>query len=295
MWDMLLLPVPFFSLTCELEASLADDRAAGLVEAGAAGVEVREEGVLPMPGDRRPGPGRALLVAWFEGRDLALRAAVEAGVDGVVAEVEEEDWGEAWKKGLSPLTVGRVFVRPSWIAAAPPPGAAEVVLDPGMAFGTGTHPTTSLCLAALSDLLAERPGASVLDVGTGSGLLAIAAARLGAGRVAGNDVDPVAVQVARENAARNGVALELTAAPVEALRGPFQVVVANILANTLAELAPAVAAQVAPGGALLLSGLLEGQEEEVRGAYLAAGLLADPGRDATLGEWRLVALRAPPP
>jgi len=288
--------LPFFSLTCELAASLAEDRAAELVEAGAAGVEVREEGVLPMPGDRRPGPGRALLVAWFEGRDLALRAAADAGVDGVVAEVAEApdvDWGQAWKKGLAPLSVGRVFVRPSWIAAAAPPGAAEVVLDPGMAFGTGTHPTTSLCLRALSDLLAERPGASVLDVGTGSGLLAIAAARLGAGRVAGNDVDPVAVQVARDNAARNGVSLELTAAPVEALRGPFQVVVANILANTLSELAPAIAAQVAPGGVLLLSGLLAGQEEEVRRAYQAAGLLADRGRDAVAGEWRLVALRAP--
>jgi len=287
------LPVPFFSLTCELPASIADDRASLLVGSGAAGVEVREEGVLPMPGERRPGPGRALLVAWFEGRDLALRAAAEAGLDGVVAEVADQDWTEAWKAGLGPLSVGRVFVRPSWIDAAPPPGAAEVVLDPGMAFGTGTHPTTSLCLRALSDLLAERPGASVLDVGTGSGLLAIAAARLGAGRVAGNDVDPVAVAVARDNAARNGVVLELTAEPASALRGPFDVVVANILANTLSDLAPAIAAQVAPGGALLLCGLLAGQEEEVRRAYLAAGLIADPGREAAEGEWRLVALRAP--
>jgi ribosomal protein L11 methyltransferase len=283
--------VPFFSLTCELPAGLAEDRAALLVEAGATGVELREEGVVPMPGERRPGPGRALLVAWFDGRAAAERAAARAGVDGLVAEVPDEDWGEAWKAGLAPISVGRLFVRPSWIDAAPPPGAAEVVLDPGMAFGTGTHPTTSLCLRALSDLLGERPGATVLDVGTGSGLLAIAAARLGAGRVAGTDVDPVAVAVARENAARNGVEVELSGAPVPALRGPFDLVVANILANTLRELAPGIAAQVAPGGTLLLSGLLAGQEEEVREAYLREGLSADRPRDRAEGEWRLLALR----
>src|SRR6185369_4716521 len=123
---------------------------------------------------------------------------------GTAAEVPDEDWGEGWKKDLRPLDVGRVRVRPSWIDAPPPPGAVEVVLDPGMAFGTGSHPTTALCLAGLSDLLAGRAGASVLDVGTGSGLLAIAARKLGAGRVAGNDEDPIAVEVARENAERNG-------------------------------------------------------------------------------------------
>lgn len=282
----------FFSLTCELPAAGAEDAAALLVEAGAAGVEVRDEGVLPMPGEARPAPGRALLVAWFESREQALQAAAEAGLDGRLAEVKDEDWGEAWKKGLGPFTIGRVFVRPSWVDAPVPAGCVEVVLDPGMAFGTGTHPTTSLCLRALSDLLSERPGASVLDAGTGSGLLAIAACKLGAGRVAGNDVDPEAVRTAGENAARNGARLELTAAPVKAIRGAFDVVVANILANTLTELAPDLAAKVAPGGALLLSGLLAGQEDPVRDAYLAQGLLADPERSRADGEWRLVALRS---
>jgi ribosomal protein L11 methyltransferase len=167
----------------------------------------------------------------------------------------------------------------------------EVVLDPGMAFGTGSHPTTSLCLAALSDLLAARPGASVLDVGTGSGLLAIAARKLGAGRVAANDNDPVAVEVARENAARNGAAVELTGAPPAAIPGTFDLVVANILANVLVALAPALAAKLAPGGVLLLSGILAPQEEEVRSAHLAAGLTPLPGGDRRDGEWSLVALR----
>src|SRR5512138_3648472 len=161
-----------------------------------------------MPGARLPAPGQALLVAWFPDRASAEGARAAHG--GEVAEVAEEDWGEGWKKHFAPLDVGRVRIRPSWIAAPPPPGAVEVVLDPGMAFGTGSHPTTSLCLAALSQLLAQRPGASVLDVGTGSGILAIAAHRLGARRVAANDDDPKAVEVARENARRNGAPVEIS-------------------------------------------------------------------------------------
>jgi ribosomal protein L11 methyltransferase len=164
----------------------------------------------------------------------------------------------------------------------------EVVIDPGMAFGTGSHGTTALCLAALSDLLAGRPGATVLDVGTGSGLLAIAARKLGAARVAANDVDPKAVEVARENAAANGVELEIVEAPLPGIPGTFDVVVANILANTLVELAPELAAKLAPGGVLLLSGLLHPQEDEVRRAYVALGLAPLPGRRE--GEWSLVAL-----
>jgi len=283
--------VPSYALTCPLAADEAEDRAALLVEAGAAGVEVRDGGLLPMPGAPPLAPGEAIVVAWFESRAAAERAAAELSLDGQVTEVADEDWGEAWKRDLAPFAVGRVFVRPSWTSAAPPAGCAEVVLDPGMAFGTGAHPTTALCLRALSDLLAARPGAAVLDVGTGSGLLAIAARRLGAGRVAANDVDPVAVAVARENAARNGVALEIVEAPLAAIAGPFDLVVANILANTLVELAPEIAAQVAPGGSLLLSGLLAGQEGEVARVYQACGLARDPGRDGADGEWRLVALR----
>ena len=286
--------MPAFSLTCEVPAAEAEDRAALLVEAGAAGVELREEGVVPMPGERRPAPGRALLVAWFGARAEAERAAAEVGLDGLVGEVADQDWGEAWKKDLVPFTVGRVFVRPSWTRAAPPPGCVEVVLDPGMAFGTGTHPTTALCLRRLSSLLEARPGASLLDVGTGSGLLAIAARKLGAGRVAGTDNDPVAVAVAAENAARNGVALELSGAAPAGVGGSFDLVVANILANTLLELAPELAARLAPGGTLLLSGLLAGQEGEVREGYRRLGLLPDPAGDAAEGEWRLLSLRRAP-
>ncbi|HET7753987.1 MAG TPA: 50S ribosomal protein L11 methyltransferase [Anaeromyxobacteraceae bacterium] len=282
-----------WSLTVEVPEGDAEEVSASLFEAGASGVEVRDSTTLPMPGQPAPAPGRALLVAWFADEPDANAARVAIGA-GDVAEVVEQDWSETWKAGLRAFTVGDVFVRPSWIEGAAPPGAVEVVLDPGMAFGTGTHPTTSLCLAALGEVVRGRAGVRVLDVGTGSGLLAIAAARLGAARVVATDNDPVALDVAAENAARNRVALELSSEPPEVLRGEFDLVIANILANTLVELAPGIAARLAAGGTLLLSGILAGQEDEVRAAYLAEGLdRLEPDGDRSQGEWRLVALRRP--
>ncbi|HET7826420.1 MAG TPA: 50S ribosomal protein L11 methyltransferase [Anaeromyxobacter sp.] len=280
--------MPTFSLTFECPAPAAEDLACELFDLGASGVEIRDGEGTPMPGAALPAPGRALLVAFFAEREAADGAAVRHG--GAVGLVPEEDWGEGWKKHFAPLDVGRVRIRPSWIAEPPPPGAVEVVLDPGMAFGTGSHPTTSLCLAALSQLLAERPGASVLDVGTGSGILAIAAHKLGARDVAANDDDPQAVEVARQNARRNGARVEISTLALDRIGGTFDLVVANILANTLAELAPAVAAKVAPGGVVLLSGILASQEEDVRRAYRAEGLRDLRGRDRRDGEWSLVAL-----
>ena len=280
--------MPTYSLTVDVPLAEAEDLSATLMEEGASGVEVRDGEGTPMPGVPQPAPGRSIVVAWFADREEAEAAAVGRGA--AVEVLPDQDWGEAWKKGLGTLAIGRAFVRPTWLAEPVPPGMVEIVLDPGMAFGTGTHPTTSLCLDALSALLEARPGASVLDVGTGSGLLAIAAAKLGAGRVAGNDNDPIAVRVARENAALNGVALDLNERDVDAQRGPFDVILANILANTLVALAPALAAQLAPGGVILLSGILTPQEEEVRAAYLAAGLAPLPGGDRRQAEWSLLAV-----
>ncbi|GEJ59557.1 50S ribosomal protein L11 methyltransferase [Anaeromyxobacter diazotrophicus] len=287
--------MPSYALTVDVPEAEADDTAALLLDAGAAGAEVRDGSVAPMPGTPRPSAGRALVVAFFAARQAATEAAAELGLEGAVAELADQDWSETWKAGLAPFRVGRVFIRFSWTPSPPPPGTVEVVLDPGMAFGTGTHPTTALCLAGLDELLAASPGAAVLDVGTGSGLLAIAARKLGAGRVAATENDPVALRVAEENAERNGVQLELKLAAPDEVQGRFPIVVANILANTLVELAPGIAARLAPGGALLLSGILAGQEDEVRAAYLAQGLVPDPARERSQAEWRLLALARPAP
>lgn len=283
--------MPTYTLTLEVDRTEADDHAAALFDLGATGVEVRDGEATPMPGVPAPPAGRAVLVAFFTAHDEALAAAMEHG--GEVATVADQDWGEAWKRGLGPLSVGRIYVRPSWVDAPAPPGVAEVVLDPGMAFGTGTHATTALCLGALSDLVDARPGLSVLDVGTGSGLLAIAARKLGAGRTVGVDNDEVAVRVARENAARNGVDVALSATPAAEVRGTFDLVLANILANTLVELAPALEARMAPGGVVLLSGILAPQADEVRRAYVALGLRPVPGGDRVEGEWALLSLEKP--
>lgn len=283
---------PSWSLTAEMGRDEAERVASLLFDGGAEGVEERDDSLAPMPGTRRPAPGRSLLVAWFGTRGDAERAALQAGLAAEIAEVPDEDWGETWKEGLGAFSVGRVLVRPSWVEGEPPPGSAEVVLDPGMAFGTGTHPTTALCLAAVGDALLDRPAASVLDVGTGSGLLAIAAKKLGAGRVAAIDRDPAAVEVARRNAARNRAEVEVSGRALAEVPGPFDLVVANILANTLVELAPALARQVAPGGRLLLAGLLAGQVEEVRRAALDTGLRAEGERRD--GEWVLLVMGRPP-
>jgi ribosomal protein L11 methyltransferase len=285
--------MPCYALTVDVPDLEADDVAALLLDQGGLGAEVRDGSIEPMPGARLPALGRAHVLAFFATRGEAEEATRALGLAGRIAEIADQDWGESWKKDLAPFSVGRVFIRPSWIAAASPPGAVEVVLDPGMAFGTGTHPTTALCLEGLCELLGGAPGPDVLDVGTGSGLLAIAAKKLGAIRVVGTENDAVALRVAQENADRNGVVLELRLEDPDAVPGRFPVVVANILANTLVALAPGIAARLAAGGTLLLAGVLADQEDEVRSAYLAAGLTPDRDRDRSKGEWRLLALRAP--
>jgi ribosomal protein L11 methyltransferase len=285
--------MPTYSVTAEVPAPDAEDVSAALFDSGASGVEVRDGSVAPMPGARRAAEGLAILVAWFPDRESAEEAAAELGPSAELALVPDQDWSETWKQGLAPFTVGRILVRPSWCARPEGHDGLEVVLDPGMAFGTGTHPTTALCLAALDQALAAHPGGGLLDVGTGSGLLAIAARKLGAGRVVATDNDPTALKVAAENAERNGVRLELSDRPPDALGGAFEVVVANILANTLVELAPGLAARIAPGGVLFLAGILVPQENEVRAAFLAQGLTRAAELEARQGEWSLLALRRP--
>jgi ribosomal protein L11 methyltransferase len=200
-----------------------------------------------------------------------------------VRELAEEDWTEAWKRQYHMLRFGqRTVIVPAWEAYEPAPGEVVIHLEPGMAFGTGLHPTTRLCLEALERHL--LPDCTVLDVGTGSGILAIAAAKLGARAVLALDADPVAVSVARENAATNGVGERVTVwhgslpgsgelpghyASMEAPRlvraGLFDLVLINILAPVIIGMAPALAARLGPGGRIIAAGLIESQEEDVVG------------------------------
>lgn len=192
------------------------------------------------------------------------------------------DWQGAFRKHFQPLRFDRLWVVPSW---HPTPADAQLVitLDPGMAFGTGTHPTTALCLAWLATDAAVA-GRSVLDYGCGSGILAIAAARLGAREVVAIDLDPQACEVTRENAARNACPL-MTGLPGELRAGQFEVIVANLLLQPVLALADEFAARLAPGGQLGLSGLMVDQVARVLEAYAPAFKMAPPRH---MGEWALL-------
>ncbi|OFX14187.1 MAG: ribosomal protein L11 methyltransferase [Armatimonadetes bacterium RBG_16_58_9] len=191
----------------------------------------------------------------------------------VVKWVQDEDWADGWKKFFKCVRVGRVVVRPSWEEFVPRPGDVVVGLDPGMAFGTGHHETTQMCLMALQERL--RGGETVLDVGTGSGILSLAAARLGAARVVGSDVDPVAVEAARANVASEhleGRIQILQADSPFVFDGEADIVVANIIADVIIAMAEELRSKVKMGGKLITSGVIEKRRQEVIWALEAAGL-----------------------
>lgn len=218
------------------------------------------------PADVDPGAIRAVLLA-----ALHLERLPEHRLEIL----EDRDWSREWLKNFKPLQFGRrLWVVPT--AYDPPePDAINLVLDPGLAFGTGTHPTTALCLEWMD--AQEFDGATVLDYGCGSGILATAAALLGAAQVIGTDIDPQALTATRDNATRNRVINRVSMCLPEALpaalsQGSAHFVLANILAGPLVTLAPAMVSCLAPGGRIVLSGLLRGQAAEVGDAYRALGV-----------------------
>lgn len=191
--------------------------------------------------------------------------------------LDEEDWANNWKEFYKPQHIGEhLLVLPPWESCEVKKDDVVIVMDPGMAFGTGTHETTRLCLRMLEKHL--QKGDRMLDIGTGSGILAIAGAKLGAAYVKAYDIDAVAVRVAKENIAANGVTDQVTCAQSDLLRGvdkkaaPFSFVCANIVADILVRLAPDVGAYMAPGAKLAAAGIIEGRKEDVASAMTAGGL-----------------------
>ena len=275
----------------------ADAWADALLEAGALSVEITdpfagtvdEQAHFGEPGeDARPWAVSrltALFAASDDANQVLERAAETLGAEVPHVDafaIADEDWVRATQSQFGPIEVGdRLAIVPSWCKPSGRP--IEIRLDPGLAFGTGSHPTTRLCLEWL--LAHVEGGESVLDYGCGSGLLAIAAAKLGAARVVGVDLDPSALKASEDNARANLVAATFVAP--DAIGGEcYDLVVANILANPLMLLAPALAARVRPGGRIALAGILDAQADAVATAYLPWFTLA-PWRQAE--GWVLVA------
>jgi len=271
----------WLSITIETDCGHAEALADALLDAGAlsASIEDADAGTAnetPQFGE----PGSLTTPGWERSRVIALvdsdvdvdelvtACAPIAGLPDIPAYtqdvVAEQNWVQLTQSQFDPIRVsGRLWIVPTW-HQAPDPDAINLVLDPGMAFGTGSHPTTRLCLEWLERTV--TPGVSMLDYGCGSGILAIAAAKLGASEVLGVDIDLQAVSAARSNAEANAVSARFDDS-AKAIKGQFSIVVANILSNPLKALAPAICGHVRPGGQLALSGILAEQTDDLIASY----------------------------
>jgi ribosomal protein L11 methyltransferase len=283
-------PPCFALLSVDVGPDEAEDAGVLLFELGATGVEQRDGTTLV-----RGEAGKVTLVASFA-RERDAREALEetpATWSPRVTEVARDAWRDEWKKHFEPFRMGGgIVVRPPWRSFDAAPGDRVLVLEPGRAFGTGLHETTSLSAELLSEFCEVYRSATVLDVGCGSGILGLVALVRGAARVRALDVDPEAVAVTRENAERNGMAdrLEVDDTPVRELSELFSTIVANIEAAPLVLLAPALVARLAPGGLLILSGLLapDVAAEQIQSVRLAYGALREH-EVRRKGEWLAVA------
>ncbi len=273
--------MPWLSISIDTDCRHAEALADALLEAGALSASIEDaDAGTPEETPQFGEPGSVTTPGWERSRVVALlEADVEpelmvaccaqlTGLDAIPSftqeKVEEQNWVQLTQSQFEPIRVSdRLWIVPSW-HDAPDPEAIVLVLDPGMAFGTGSHPTTRLCLEWLERTVTS--GVSVLDYGCGSGILAIAAAKLGATQVLGVDIDVQAVNAAKYNAENNGVSAEFADSAGE-IKGQFDIVVANILSNPLKALAPAICAHVRSGGKLALSGILSEQAAELIETY----------------------------
>ena len=244
-------------------------------------------------------PTATVEALYSEEPDTALLSRL-TGHSVETAPLPDQDWIKLSQQGLAPVRAGRFFVYGAHDAGQVPPAVIAMRIEAGLAFGTGHHETTALCLSCLSDLAKRRRFKRVLDLGCGTGLLAIGAAKLWRRKVIASDIDPVAVEVTKQNARANGTSPLVQAVTADGLthsairrRAPYDLIVANILASPLTQLAPAIAGALAPGGFLILSGLLNNQENLVVSFYTPHGLiLRERRRD---GPWSALVLERPRP
>jgi ribosomal protein L11 methyltransferase len=298
----------------EIALSVDGEAAEAIVEVlnryGHQGVSIEQEGIMPNAWDDGDAPpAERLTVRAYIAADERAEAAkqqLEMALGAmslmypmpqpVYKLVHEEDWAEAWKAHYHPVRIGkRLLIRPLWVETEPQPGEIVIALDPGMAFGTGTHPTTQLCLLALEDHV--KPGIKALDLGCGSGILGIAAIKLGAGHILGLDIDPMAARVTQENAAQNGVAESITAQEgsletVLTSARRFDLAIVNILARVIIAMCGQGLGQVVrPGGTAIFSGLILDQVDEVEAALRSTGL--EPYGRRFEGDWAVIEARRP--
>lgn len=295
----------WIEVTMRVDGESAEAVAEVLQRYGHQGVSVEQEGITPDIWDEGevPAPQNLLVRAYFpdDHRAADTKKQLEIALghmnmmypmpDPQYTVIKEEDWAEAWKVHYHPLRVGKhLLVRPLWIDVDPEPDDLVISLDPGMAFGTGTHPTTQLCLEALEDL--TQANHEILDLGCGSGILSIAAAKLGATQVVGLDIDPIAVKATLENAEANGVAEQIIAeegsleAVIKSGR-QYDLIVVNILAKIILQMTENNLGDIVrPGGLAIFSGIIDTQVEEVEVALRQTGL--EPYARRQQGDWFLI-------
>ncbi len=300
----------WIEVSLQVDGESAEAVAEVLERFGHQGVSLEQDGIPPdiWDEDQVPPPQSLTLRAYFPyDEELeATQSQLETALGHmrlmypmptpVYRKVEADDWAEAWKAHYEPLRVGRrLVIRPLWIDLPPAADDIEIALDPGMAFGTGSHPTTQLCLQALEDLL--QPAQSVLDLGSGSGILSIAAAKLGAGQVLALDTDAIAVAATRENAGANGVGRKVIAQQgshdcLLSSARRFDLVIVNILARIIVEMAKERLGEIVrPGGLAIFSGIIDTQADEVEAALRHTGL--QPYARRQMGDWLLVETKRP--
>lgn len=298
----------WIEVTLRVDGEAAEAVADLLQRYGHQGVSIEQEGIPPdkLDEDQIPPPTQLAVRAYFpaDGRMDETKAQLESALSymnmmypmpmPVYQTVAEEDWAEAWKAHYKPIRIGqRLLIRPRWVEVETDADTLVISLDPGMAFGTGTHPTTQLCLEALAAHV--QPGMNVLDLGCGSGILAIGAAKLGAKQVLALDIDPIAIEATRENAVENGTAGQIVAqegslATIVTSARRFDLAVVNILARIIIQMCDEHLGDVIrPGGIGIFSGIIEDQAEDVEVALLKTGL--EPFVRRQQGDWVAIEAR----